>query len=87
MSRKNNSNQETLLSYSVERVEVDGRKVQVIIRNCYGTPYMGEARCNETDRFDITYGVALAEKRAVVEMLTDELDIYENEIDQLVVGD
>ena len=87
MKRKNNSNEKVLLSYSVERVEVDGRKVQVLIRDCYRRVYMGEARCNETDKFDLVYGVALAEKRAILEMLTDEIDIYENEIDQLIFND
>lgn len=63
------------IDYSIIRVMVDEHNTAVTIQDDFtGEIFTGWAACNPKDEFNLSLGVAIAEKRAIRKMVDASLD-------------
>ena len=63
------------IDYSILNIGTDNRVIFVVIEdNQTGEVFTGQAACSPNDKFDLSLGVEIAEKRAVRKMVTTSLD-------------
>ena len=63
------------IDYSILNIGTDNRVVFVVIEdNQTGEVFTGQATCSPNDKFDLSLGVEIAEKRAVRKMVTTSID-------------